>query len=78
MVKDTNSLYFDSAYFVLKSDLPKSAGNSDMLAEAHRMIEACGVGSSSKKKNARHTVAIIAIFCAAALIVGAGVLILLI
>ncbi len=38
MVKDTNSRYFESAYFVIKSDLPISAKNSDMLSEAHRLI----------------------------------------
>ena len=41
MVKDTGSQFFDSAYFVIKSDLPPSARDSDMLAEAHRMIDAC-------------------------------------
>ena len=40
MVKDTGSQYFDSAYFVIKSDLPKSCKDSDMLSEAHRMIDA--------------------------------------
>lgn len=38
MVKDTGSRYFDSAYFVLRHDLPKDSRESDMLAEAHRMI----------------------------------------
>ncbi len=40
MVKDTGSRYFDCAYFVLKHDLPESSSESDMLAEAHRMIDA--------------------------------------
>ena len=39
MVKDTGSPYFDSAYFVIKSEIPSSCRNSDMLAEAHKMIE---------------------------------------
>ncbi len=38
MVKDTNSRYFESAYFVIKSDLQPSAKNTDMLSEAHRLI----------------------------------------
>lgn len=38
MVKDANSRYFESAYFVIKSDLPPSAREDDMLAEAHRLI----------------------------------------
>ena len=38
MVKDTNSRYFESAYFVIKSGLPSSAKSADMLAEAHRLI----------------------------------------
>ncbi len=40
MVKDTGSRYFDSAYFVLRHDLPENSRESDMLAEAHRMISA--------------------------------------
>lgn len=40
MVKDTGSRYFDSAYFVIKHDLPQNAANSDMLTEAHKMIGA--------------------------------------
>lgn len=40
MVKDPCSRYFDTAYFVVKSDLPKSTKSSDMLTEAHRMIGA--------------------------------------
>ena len=40
MVKDTGSPYFDSAYFVIKSDIPASCKNSDMLTEAHKMIDA--------------------------------------
>lgn len=40
MVKDTGSRYFDCAYFVLRHDLPQNSRESDMLAEAHRMIDA--------------------------------------
>ncbi|MBQ8249163.1 MAG: hypothetical protein IJY93_04680 [Clostridia bacterium] len=40
MVKDTGSRYFDSAYFVIKSDIPPSCKDSDMLTEAHKMIDA--------------------------------------
>ncbi len=40
MVKDTKSRYFDSAYFVIKSDIPPSCKDSDMLTEAHKMIAA--------------------------------------
>ena len=40
MVKDTGSRYFESAYFVLRQDLPKGSRESDMLAQAHRMIDA--------------------------------------
>ena len=39
MVKDTGSPYFDSAYFVIKSGIPSSCRDSDMLTEAHKMIE---------------------------------------
>ncbi len=39
MVKDTGSPYFDSAYFVIKSEIPNSCRDSDMLTEAHKMIE---------------------------------------
>lgn len=50
MVKDTGSKYFDSAYFVIKHDLPKGSRESDMLAEAHRMIDACEVKEPSTLK----------------------------
>ncbi len=39
MVKDTGSPYFDSAYFVLKCDLPASGRDTDIIAEAKRMID---------------------------------------
>lgn len=41
MVKDLGSSYFESAYFVIKGDLPEIANDSDMLAEAHRIIADC-------------------------------------
>lgn len=41
LVKDTKSRYFDSAYFVIKGDLPEASTDSDMLAEAHRIIADC-------------------------------------
>lgn len=50
MVKDTGSRYFDSAYFVIKHDLPQGAHESDMLAEAHRMIDACEIKENSLTK----------------------------
>ncbi len=40
MVKDTESPYFDSAYFVIKSDLAPHRHDGDILSEANRMIEA--------------------------------------
>lgn len=40
MIKETGSRYFDSAYFVLRCDLPTACRESDMLAEARRMIAA--------------------------------------
>ena len=50
MVKDTGSRYFDSAYFVLKSDLPVTCRDSDMLSEARRMIAECADGSDAAPK----------------------------
>ncbi len=39
MVKDTESPYFDSAYFVIKNDIPNFHRDSDILSEANRMLE---------------------------------------
>lgn len=39
MVKDTESPYFDSAYFVIKSDIAATHRESDILTEANRMLE---------------------------------------
>ena len=39
MVKDTESPYFDSAYFVIKSDISTAHRESDILTEANRMLE---------------------------------------
>ena len=50
MVKDTGSRYFDSAYFVIKHDLPQNSRESDMLAEAHRMINACNLNENTAEK----------------------------
>ena len=43
VIKDTGSRYFDTAYFVLKRDLPESGSDTDMLAEANRMLDSCSV-----------------------------------
>ncbi len=43
MVKDTGSPCFDAAYFVLRSDMPATASEADMLTEASRVIDACSV-----------------------------------
>ena len=50
MVKDTGSRYFDSAYFVIKSDLPSSCKDSDMLLEAHKLIDAYSINPQIKNK----------------------------
>lgn len=41
MVKETNSPYFDSAYFVIKSGISQAHRESDIISEANRMIEGC-------------------------------------
>ena len=41
LVKDLGSQYFESAYFVIKGDLSEVSKDSDMLAEAHRIIADC-------------------------------------
>ena len=41
MVKDTGSKYFDTAYFVMRSDLDAKVNETDMINEAGRMIEGC-------------------------------------
>lgn len=42
MVKDTDSPYFDSAYFVIKNDIQGFHRDSDILSEANRMLESYG------------------------------------
>lgn len=41
MVKDTGSKYFDTAYFVMRSDLAANITETDMINEAGRMIDSC-------------------------------------
>ena len=41
MVKDTGSKYFDTAYFVMRSDLNSGISETEMINEAGRMIEGC-------------------------------------
>ncbi len=57
MVRDTGSKYFDSAYFVIKHDLPENPRESDMLAEAHRMIDACEIKETATAKVAANVTA---------------------
>ena len=69
VIKETGSPYFDAAYFVLRCDLPKSAKDSDMMTEAHRMIENCSPKSAvqstpQKKAITKSEVLIIALLCA--------------
>lgn len=81
LVKETNSKYFDSAYFVLRSDVPSSARDSDMLAEAHRMIDSYNAERSSshtKKKLKAGTAVMITVLCLAlAALIAAGIIIIL-
>ncbi len=69
VIRETGSPYFDAAYFVLRCDLPKSAKDSDMMTEAHRMIENCSPRAEAqipapKKNMPRSSVLIIALLCA--------------
>ncbi len=69
VIRETGSPYFDAAYFVLRCDLPKSAKDSDMMTEAHRMIENCSPRSevqipAPKKAITKSSVLIIALLCA--------------
>lgn len=41
MLKDTGSRYFDSAYFILRSELPRSCSEQDMLREAQHIVDGC-------------------------------------
>ena len=70
MVRETKSPYFDTAYFVLRSDLPSSAGEHDMMKEAYRMIDACHPDApptsytAKKKTFGVGSIVIIALLCA--------------
>ncbi len=81
MVKDTGSEYFDSAYFVLRSDLPAFCKESDMIAEARRMIEGadqCPPAAVPPKKTTKHNAVGIVFPCLAVLGVVAAVILMLI
>ncbi|MBQ8510784.1 MAG: hypothetical protein IJ493_12845 [Clostridia bacterium] len=59
VVTDTGSRYFDSAYFILKKELPPCSQN-DMMSEARRMLDACSMEralelNGGKKKFARRS-----------------------
>ncbi len=78
MVKETGSRYFDSAYFVLRCDLPNSSREADMVAEAQRMIAAYEPGipaaMDTAKKRPRVSAPWIAAASLSVLIVGAALL----
>ena len=80
MVKDTGSKYFDSAYFVLRNDLPPLSGENDMINEARRMIEGAGEGclNAVSGKKSKHAYAILIPCIAILFVVGAAILALLI
>ncbi len=77
MVKDTGSEYFDSAYFVLRADLPAFCKESDMITEARRMIEGadhCPPVTVSPKKT-KHNAYGIVLPCLAVLGIVAAVIV---
>ena len=44
IVRTGDSRYFDEAYFILRRELPqRGTGRGDMLREANRILEECGV-----------------------------------
>lgn len=51
-VKDTGSKYIDSAYFILKSDLPQNVCDRDMLREAERLIGSDAAPHTADAKDA--------------------------
>ena len=51
-VKDTGSKYIDSAYFILKSDLPHNICDRDMLREAERLIGSDAAPHTADAKDA--------------------------
>ena len=50
-LKNTNSPYFEEAYFVLKSSSDGNANENDMLKEAVRIAESTCVFANATKKN---------------------------
>jgi len=48
VIKTADSQVFEEAYFVVRRGA--GTGQMDMLAEANRIIESCGIGSKSKPK----------------------------
>ena len=48
VVKTSDSVVFEEAYFVLR---PKTSSHSlDMLSEANKIIEGCGINQKKKKR----------------------------
>ncbi|MBE6584795.1 MAG: hypothetical protein E7649_07495 [Ruminococcaceae bacterium] len=48
VVKTQDSAVFEEAYFVVRRNAV--AGRMDMIAEANKIIEACGIGGKVKRK----------------------------
>ena len=67
MIKNTGSELFEEAYFVLRNESRNE--ESDMVAEANRIIEECGGRKGKHKKYGPKE-----LICAAALFLGGGTL----
>lgn len=72
MVKDTESPYFDSAYFVIKSDVASHRHDGDLISEANRMIEAYkkDIPAYESKKSVTSKKGLIVIFSIVTLLSG--------
>ena len=81
MVKDTGSKYFEGAYFVLRSELPGSVRESEMISEAQRMIGSYAehpVGISYKANKTRKPYIAAIMLLSAALVIALTALLLFI
>lgn len=69
VLNDTKSRYFDSAYFILKSDIPQNKCSRDILREAEALINSVDTKFIEKKE---HSDGILAYFSGAATVCAAA------
>ncbi|MCI8388837.1 MAG: hypothetical protein HFE63_10300 [Clostridiales bacterium] len=79
VVNQTGSKYFDSAYFILKGELPRGSSEHDMMKEAQNIVDGCSAEqlfaasllsepANNKKRPKKRLDSVIAFFSGAAMV----------